>query len=467
MSTNVNQPAHWSHYIQFIIFYYGCTGTRCWTALIALILLMERARSLCFVLRHQFYIYATGFITPAVAIIILLFTSSGQTVIDINPVFQYGTNQLIISLIVLVVNTAVTLGCLITFKRMEPPVHDCYEIRETSTEGNKPSDELSHQLNDESSTGQEIISLQHMEQATQSNSVVSATNTTSCSHCNPANCLTLFDCGDCPGGKQKSQQHRQQSCDYTGFCDYCNQKQRKECAKIIACYCENHQQSTSSSSSSVPPRNQQISLQSELDSILTHGNGICLCTWRLVHDAPTGIYVVLEFMDGCLNSGQGVILFVLFGLDTDLFIFPLKRFLTRWFSQFSGKLYHGTFLESLNKEKIDKNEIDKIVNQFVKFHLQSCSKRIGHKKIVNSIHYDNVFYHFALEDWLIAAGITNTHENATFYIKCLELGNIIVCISPLVNTSSMMMMMMIMSSSDSQRLLTFTNYAWDLQNITY
>ncbi|VDP72725.1 unnamed protein product [Schistosoma mattheei] len=58
----LSQPIRWLNYLHFAIFFFGSTGTRCWTTLIALVLVMERARSLCFVLRYQLHIYLAGFL---------------------------------------------------------------------------------------------------------------------------------------------------------------------------------------------------------------------------------------------------------------------------------------------------------------------------------------------------------------------------------------------------------------------
>ncbi|VEL37070.1 unnamed protein product [Protopolystoma xenopodis] len=53
--------------------------------------------------------------------------------------------------------------------------------------------------------------------------------------------------------------------------------------------------------------------------------GICLCTWRLVRDGISGVYIALEFLDAILNFGQGFILFACFGLDTDLILLPCRK----------------------------------------------------------------------------------------------------------------------------------------------
>ncbi|CAH8639201.1 unnamed protein product [Schistosoma rodhaini] len=429
----LSQPAHWLNYIQFAIFFFGSTGTRFWTTLIGLVLVMERARSLCFVLRYQFHIYIAGFLTPAVVTGILLLTSFSQMVKDIDPIFQYGTNQV--------------------------------------AEGICRS-QLRRNFND---SGTNVANrAQQSQQTSPSNSITTDSYRITRNSDDPK----LLNCGS---------SQIPQSCDSAKFCNQCEKKQRKECAKILARYCEIHQPSTMSSTSATHSIAQQISLGLELDNVHAQGNskpphhkhvvflililvtmffGICLCTWRLVHDAPTGVYIVLEFLDGSFHFGQGVILFVLFGLDADLFIAPIKRFLSRWFSHLTSKQFNGSFNKSSHQTTVDKSKINKIVNQFVKFHLKSCSTNIGTEKVIDSIHYEQIFYQCSLERWLIDAGITDSNEETLFYIECLELGNIITCISPMTNESFMDKDTMT-TISNTKRLLTFTTYAWDLHNISY
>ncbi|CAH8651314.1 unnamed protein product [Schistosoma rodhaini] len=423
----LSQPAHWLNYIQFAIFFFGSTGTRFWTTLIALVLVMERARSLCFVLRYQFHIYIAGFLTPAVVTGILLLTSFGQMVKYIDPIFQYGTNQV--------------------------------------AEGICRS-QLRRNFND---SGTNVANqAQQSQQTSPSNSIT----TDSYRITRNSDDSKLLNCGS---------SQIPQSCDSAKFCNQCEKKQRKECAKILARYCEIHQPSLISSTSATHSIAQQISLGLELDNVHAQGNskpphhkhvvflililvtmffGICLCTWRLVHDAPTGVYIVLEFLDGSFHFGQGVILFVLFGLDADLFIAPIKRF------HFTSKQFNGSFNKSSHQTTVDKSKINKIVNQFVKFHLKSCSTNIGTEKVIDSIHYEQIFYQYSLERWLIDGGITDSNEETLFYIECLELGNIITCISPMTNESFMDKDTMT-TISNTKRLLTFTTYAWGLHNISY
>ena len=43
------------------------------------------------------------------------------------------------------------------------------------------------------------------------------------------------------------------------------------------------------------------------DEIFENVSGIALCIWTLLMDEMTGIYVMLIFLDGFLNFGQGKI----------------------------------------------------------------------------------------------------------------------------------------------------------------
>ena len=61
--------------------------------------------------------------------------------------------------------------------------------------------------------------------------------------------------------------------------------------------------------------------------------GIWLCVWNLVMQKLSGIYIELVFLDGFLNFGQGLLTFVIFGLDTKYILIPLKK----WFR----KLFYG------------------------------------------------------------------------------------------------------------------------------
>ncbi|CAH8655678.1 unnamed protein product [Dicrocoelium dendriticum] len=120
----LDKPANWLNCLQFTIFFLGCTGARFWMTLIAFSLFLQRFRSVCFVLRHQTWIYLVGFALPAIVTSVLLLASSWHIVNDVDPAFQYGRNQLIIALIVLLLNTFATTFFLIWYIRLGPTTND-------------------------------------------------------------------------------------------------------------------------------------------------------------------------------------------------------------------------------------------------------------------------------------------------------------------------------------------------------
>jgi len=54
---------------------------------------------------------------------------------------------------------------------------------------------------------------------------------------------------------------------------------------------------------------------------------MAVCTWRLLMDNLTGIYVELSFLDTALNQGQGLVMLAVFGLHSKAMFGPLFNWL--------------------------------------------------------------------------------------------------------------------------------------------
>ncbi|XP_060588240.1 uncharacterized protein LOC132743704 [Ruditapes philippinarum] len=92
-----------------------------------------------------------------------------------------------------------------------------------------------------------------------------------------------------------------------------------------------------------------------------------LCTWRLFNDSKSGIYIETEFLGIFLNYGQNFVLFALFGFDVQVII---QRFIKRW-----RKLVYN--VENVHIGPADLTEEEKhLCDQFVKYHLDRCTKDI-------------------------------------------------------------------------------------------
>ena len=99
-------------------------------------------------------------------------------------------------------------------------------------------------------------------------------------------------------------------------------------------------------------------------------SGIWLCIWNLLMSKLSGVYIELVFLDGFLNFGQGLITFVIFGLDTRYILIPLKK----WFRKI---IYGKDSLVLPNWEDLD-NETKRHCQQFLKHHLSHCIQTLAH-----------------------------------------------------------------------------------------
>ncbi|VDP81870.1 unnamed protein product [Echinostoma caproni] len=148
--------------------------------------------------------------------------------------------------------------------------------------------------------------------------------------------------------------------------------------------------------------------------------GICLCTWRLVQEPASGVYLVLEFLDGVFNFGQGIVLLVIFGLDADLIILPVRRFLGRHLRRIFGAVLDTTAMGSI-VEIADPTALKERCLQFVVFHLTSCCDSISKaSSSVGPMHpSDRVFTEEALIKWLEAAGLVQSDREAALFVDLL------------------------------------------------
>ena len=52
---------------------------------------------------------------------------------------------------------------------------------------------------------------------------------------------------------------------------------------------------------------------------------IALNLWTMIMETISGIYVELAFLEATLTFGQPLLLFVIFGLDPDIVLFPIVK----------------------------------------------------------------------------------------------------------------------------------------------
>lgn len=145
--------------------------------------------------------------------------------------------------------------------------------------------------------------------------------------------------------------------------------------------------------------------------------GICLVSWRLFGSADASVYYEMAFLDCVFNFGQGVFVFILFGLDTDLIIDPIIRLYR--------KIRYGSESISLPELNSIKQPVLLQCLQFIRHHLDDCKLDIvaTHKSGLNT--YENVFTGVAFCDWIIDRGLVNDRTEAEIYGNNLLIGRVL------------------------------------------
>ncbi|CAG0905912.1 unnamed protein product, partial [Darwinula stevensoni] len=145
--------------------------------------------------------------------------------------------------------------------------------------------------------------------------------------------------------------------------------------------------------------------------------GFALCLWSLVVEETSGIYIELVFLDVALNFGQGFFAFVIFGLDARLIVAP---FIKRW-----RKLWYGSETLKLPPYEDLPAETRTTCEQFVKYHLEKCSKDIVRDRRFRQREYTSVFLGNELVDWLVIVGLAPDRSQAVKYGRMLVRGRVI------------------------------------------
>lgn len=110
----------WKLYLQFIFFAFGVYASRINTALIAITLLLRITKSRCFVLKLRPYMILVGYLIPALLVLLMLVIVHQETPehgAKVDPNFQYGSTQAVVSLVLLALSLATTIITLILGQR--------------------------------------------------------------------------------------------------------------------------------------------------------------------------------------------------------------------------------------------------------------------------------------------------------------------------------------------------------------
>lgn len=145
--------------------------------------------------------------------------------------------------------------------------------------------------------------------------------------------------------------------------------------------------------------------------------GIALCIWTLLMDEMTGIYVMLIFLDGFLNFGQGIFAFIIFGLQSGYVFLPLKA----WYQ----KIIYGQDSLVLPPWEDVGDDTKAVCQQFLKHHINPCMDTLMRdvRTRFGSV-LKGVFYGSDFVDWLLDVGLSQSRQDAVIYGRHLVTGRV-------------------------------------------
>lgn len=388
-----------SKLIHFIIVLTGVYAARCWTAMVALSLFILRYRSTCFVIRHRFWFYLFGWGAPLITVGILVTVVPLQDHVD--ALFEVETQQLVASVVILLLNLCVTMAALIALHRLDRFRRGYQPIigydSEESQEETKSTVSLIKDINAKGGNTGTTPPLCNDSPSTSSSS-------------SPTSQLT--DIEDLP---TLNDAIRRQMCRVQFGC---SRRQARECKKLLL------------------QRNlKEISKKEEEDDVFFDESkkhqlgrhiillyllvlsmivGVSLCLWKLLGSTQSGIFLELSFLDTILNYGQGFIVLAIFGFDTENVIMPVIRLMR--------KCIYGTEKIRLPRRDELSPEVMQTCEQFRTHHLARCSDVIITDLKYHLRTYKKVFRGSDLVDWLLEVGLAEGRTEATNYATRLLIG---------------------------------------------
>ncbi|GAB6023980.1 hypothetical protein CHUAL_008706 [Chamberlinius hualienensis] len=409
----------WQIHLQFIMFTIGVFSSRIWTALLAISLLLLRWRSLCFTLRMRPVFAIIGWGIPAALVTILCLLEERESTVKekTDPNFQYGRTQATTACLVLLCSFVVTALALV--------LHQRYNKRHAEYSPLLQEDKLDaddkYSINADN-CGESVVrsrasTSQHDFTVCRGSTCKAKKDDSTCclqdveDICfNPEDEITPLDgslfspTGDlCP----------------TNF--NCDTSQRQKCSTEVKKYRSYQTLTEPEEMTIVRDRDDEYQVLRHVVLLLllclSMLVGFALCMWKLIMEEASGIYVELEFLDGALNFGQGLFVFIIFGLDAKLIVLPFIK----WWRKF----WYGA--ETILLPTIEEltPETRQICDQFMNYHYEKCIQDLVRDRRWRMKSYDSVFCGNELVDWLLIVGLAHDRSEAIKYGRHLLSGRII------------------------------------------
>lgn len=299
----------------------GIISSRMWTVYLAVLLFLLQWRSLCFILRARYMLNIAGFVISFGIAFLLTGSLLSYTVplASANPIFPLGYSQVLLIAVITLLCLLMTTTALILQHRYRRINLSCH-YSETVESNDETSPIIQHNTPINCITNLEPNSDGHIFDSKTDGQHGICDQNYSDQLCSKPFPVDIEDMGNSDCLIRTISSVNADAPIQQTFCDAhfsCNTEQRRLCEHSVDQY-----------------QNQDMNLE-ESKRVLRHivlliilsfsmFVTFAVCLWKLFLEAKSGIFVELEFLDIALSYGQGIIYFLIFGLDTTL-IKPLIK----------------------------------------------------------------------------------------------------------------------------------------------
>lgn len=403
-----DESVSWQSHVDFALISIGNLSSICWASLLSVVICVIRTQRTTIILRYLIIILLTGTALPVVLTGIFLLFTWENSFTNFDPSFQYGNIQAYVQLSLNLVSIIITTSSLVYSQRYLAASYQLHRTSQNSSSINNGDLVSANSVDPDVSTGNIQSSLDLPASATEF----------SANHLN--NLIPTADHDDdlllstpiyeCHTASSESEAHLLNTDDSDDL--------------HVTFYSETDRTDLDGTVNG----EQQCQILRHLILLLCLLFTMCvaffLSLWRLSGDVhQSGAYVEVVFLHCVLTNGQGFLLFLIFGLDTEFVISPFVARCRRLFC-----IANCSAICADARDKQNEN-VNKICHQFSKYHRTNCQAEIA-----KDIRYGLNVHHSAfmgniLCRWLINAGLTEDTSESLEYGQKLLQGNIIKNVS--------------------------------------
>ncbi|XP_045495860.1 integral membrane protein GPR155 isoform X2 [Colias croceus] len=379
-----------------------------WTSMLSVGLFMLESRGPCFVVTLWPVLAFVAWGAPAVMVAALVLTKQPGSGINADACDAIRLSVLFFCL-------TVSTGCLILYVRFRRRSAQFASLSSESPEVS-PNESSSLVDNAEPTSNTQSLSTYGMEDQGCYGAITASPSPSK----NP-NCCTNDP--NCENGNVSVNQGQDIEDLVTNNKD-CACPSHKTCSTGASCQYLNELEQAASSLGLVPPeqsrgRGAQLLKHTVLIIIysLMMFIGVTFTSWRVMRKDESGVFIEIQFLDTAAVYGQALIMFVLFGLDTEEIFIPAVRFFK--------KKWHGADIVVLPPVEELSFETRHVCDQFITHHLERCKDAIAKDTRWRMRTYRGVFRGSCLVRWLISCGLATDEQHAVTYGRHLLDGRLI------------------------------------------